>query len=422
MTMDRRSEFLRPFRALSDSNYRWYWIGGFGMAGAMGLTQFAVTWLVLDITGSLASLGLVIVAQGFPMTLIALFGGVLADRHDRRKLLIGAQTVSMASILLLSAAVLMDIVHLWHVFANSILLGSTLALTQPARQALISDLVPPEQRINAIALNSVQQHASRIVWPSVAAGVIAVLGIGPALLVTAGCFLLGIIGIVMIRGLKMEPRFDRPSPLRSLAEGISYTRTAPQVSRVIGLTLVFGLSSLAFIQMAPGFARAGLGFSAAQTGVFMLCIGLGALAGGAMFTVLQLKSSATLCTLAMMSYSLTLILFAVNPWYAGFFVIAFLNGVANSMEVILPNALFQTLVPPAYLGRVISLWFLAAGLAALSALPLGVIGDAYGLQTAFACAGVLFIVVALWVGWFGDRLTGGRRRGLSSAVTGSVEA
>ena len=101
----RSPAFFRPFRALAEPNYRWYWISGFGMAGAQGLMQFSVTWLVLDLTGSVASLGLVIIAQGFPMSLISLFGGVFADRYDRRMLLIGSQAVSMVSIFLLAVLV-----------------------------------------------------------------------------------------------------------------------------------------------------------------------------------------------------------------------------------------------------------------------------------------------------------------------------
>lgn len=401
--------FPQAFRALRRANFRWYWISGLGMAGAQGITQFAVTWLVLDLTGSVASLGLVILAQGFPLTVISLFGGVLADRYDRLKLLIGAQIVSMLSVFSLALLTLFGLVELWQVFANSVLLGVTQALTAPARQALIAGLVSPEERINAIALNSVQQHASRIVWPSLAAALITVLGVGPALIMDAGCFLAGITCLLLIRGLRQEPNPRRQSPLKEVIEGITYTKSTPAVSLVVGLALAFGLSSLAFVQMAPGFARAGLGFNAAETGLFMLCLGLGAIVGGTAFTALNVRSDARLCVVAMMAYSGTLVLFALNPWYEGMFLIALLNGFANSMEVILPNALFQTVVPSRYLGRVISLWFLAAGLAALSALPIGLVGDAYGLRFAFACAGGIFLTVAFWFAFLRPRIFPARR-------------
>src|SRR4051794_16603482 len=146
-----RGGFLKSFRSLENRNFRWYWFSGLGMAGAQGVTQFAITWLVLDLTGSVASLGLVILAQGFPMTIVSLFGGVLADRYDRRNLLIVAQAVSMISIFILAVLTVAGLVQLWLVFANSIVFGFAFAMTGPARQAYISTLVEPEERINAIA-------------------------------------------------------------------------------------------------------------------------------------------------------------------------------------------------------------------------------------------------------------------------------
>jgi MFS family permease len=125
--------------------------------------------------------------------------------------------------------------------------------------------------------------------------------------------------------------------------------------------------------------------------------------GGTVFAAIQVKATPGLCILSMAGFSALLILFAVNPWYPTTFVIAVLFGITNAMQVILPNAYFQEAVPSTHLGRVISLWFLAAGLAALSALPIGLAGEEYGLRWAFAFAGALFIAVALWFGLLRDR-------------------
>jgi len=228
---------------------------------------------------------------------------------------------------------------------------------------------------------------------------VSLFGVGVALLANAFCYVIAVGFLLLIRGVHEEKGDRRASPLAELKDGLNYTRTTPGVSLVIGLTLVFGLSSLAFIQMAPGFARAGLGFDAKETGIFMLCLGVGAIVGGTIFTVLRTTATPRLVVVAMMSYSGTLVLLALNPWYYGYYVIAVLNGVTNALEVILPNAYFQTVVPSKYLGRVLSLWFLAAGLAALSALPIGVIGDEYSLRFAFGCAGTLFILFGIYFGF-----------------------
>jgi hypothetical protein len=221
----------------------------------------------------------------------------------------------------------------------------------------------------------------------------------------AACFLAGIACLFMIRGVVSDPPASRRvSPVRQVIEGMAYTKATPGVSLVIGLTLAFGFFSLAFIQMAPGYARAGLGYGPGETALFLLCLALGALIGAAIFTTVRVTDQVKFSVIGMMGYAGTLVLFYLNPWYGTTFVIALLNGVANSMQVILPNALFQTVVPSQYLGRVISLWFLAAGLAALSALPIGLVGDAYGLRFAFALAGTIFLVIGAWFAFIGPRL------------------
>ena len=375
-----------------------------GMAGAQGIKQFTIIWLVLDLTGSVAQLGLVVLVQGFPMTVISLYGGVIADRYDRRMVLALSQLVGLVTIFLLAMLTLFGVVELWHVYATSLLLGVTQALSAPARQALIAGLVVPEERMNAVALNSVQQHASRILWPSLAGLLITWFGVGPALLANAGCHVLAIAPLLLMRGVRQDLSRHRLSPIKEVIEGIKYTKSTPVVSLVIGITLAFGMFTLAFVQMAPGFARAGLGFNAAEAGLFMLSIGVGALAGGVLLTTLNIKSTATHYVAATMGMALILVLFAVNPWYPVIFVLAALFGMSNSAQVIVPNAIFQVLVPSQFLGRVVSLWFLAAGIAAISAFPIGLVGEAYGLRTAFGLSGSIYIVIAFWFGLVRPRL------------------
>ena len=385
-------------RALRQPNYRWYWISGVGIVGAQTMRQFTILLLVNDLTGSAGQLGLVVFFQGTPMTIISLFGGVLADRYDRRLLIVGSQLLSFLGLLSLSVVTLADQVELWHVYSVSLLAGITQALMAPARQALISGLVPKEELTNAVSLNSMQQLSSRMVWPPLAGFLIVWLGFGEALLAGAACIVLGIVPLLLIRGLRQEPSGRRFSPIKDVIEGINYTRKTPVISRITGLSLAFGVFGLTFVQLAPGFAAAGLGFSASEAGVFLLCIGIGALLGGAAMSVLNVESKAIHVVLGTMTFGATLILFAVNPWTPLMYLIATVNGAANTVQVIASNALFQVLVPSRYLGRVVSLWFLAGGVAALAALPIGLVGDILTLRLAFAGAGAIYLVIALWFG------------------------
>ena len=392
------------FQSLRHVNYRWYWVSGLGMTGAQGIKQFALVWLVLDLTGSTGQLGLVILVQGLPMAVITLFGGVLADRYDRRMLLAVTQLTSMANILLLAMLTMLGLVELWHIYASSVVLGITQALSSPARQALISGIVPKEDMLNAVALNAILQHSSRIFWPSIAGAIIAWFGVGSALAVNSALFVVGVVPLFLMRGMSKALPKRHQSPIRELREGISYARSAPVISMVIGLTLSLGVFGLAFNQMAPGYARAGLGMNAAEAGLFMMCIGIGSLFSGSVLTVVKVKDSRLVFVGAAMAYALSLILMAVNPWYPLAFVLAALNGMGNSTLSVVANTLFQVSVPTQFLGRVVSLWFLASGLASISALPIGVAGDAVGLRVAFAGAASIYLVIALWFGIVRPRL------------------
>ncbi len=391
-------------RALRQPGYRWYWISGIGTVGAQTMQQFTILWLVLDLTGSAGQLGLVVFFQGAPMTIISLFGGVLADRYDRRSLIIASQLLSLLAMLSLALLTLADQVQLWHVYAISMAAGVTQATMSPARQAMISALVAKEDLTNAVSLNSMQQLGSRILWPALAGFLILWLGIGSALLAGATCLVLGILPLLLIRGLHQEPSGRNFSPVKDVIEGINYARSTPVISLVVGLTLVFGAFGLTFVQLGAGFARDGLGFGAGEAGIFIAFVGVGSLLGGAAMSFFNVESKASHFLGGTMGFGLTLILFALNPWAPLMYVIALANGMANTVQVIASNALFQVLVPSRYLGRVVSLWFLAGGVAAVAALPIGLIGDLLDLRTAFAGAGTIYIVIASWFGILRPRL------------------
>jgi MFS family permease len=338
------------------------------------------------------------------MSVVGLFGGVLADRYDRRMLLAVTQLVSMGNIVILAVLTILGQIELWQLYASSVVFGITQSLSAPARQALISGLVPKEDMLNAVALNSILQHSSRIFWPSVAGGVIAWFGMGPALAVNAACFVVGVVPLFLMRGLSKTAGARHKSPLRELREGIGYARSAPVVSLIIGLTLSLGMFGLAFNQMAPGYAREGFGMNAAEAGLFMMCLGIGGLLTGGVLTMVKVKNHRLVFVGGTMVFAISINLMAVNPWYPLLFVLAAMNGIGNSAQSVVANTVFQVAVPTQFLGRVVSLWFLAAGLASIAALPIGIAGDVVGLRVAFAGAASIYLGIAFWFGIVRPRL------------------
>ena len=190
------------------------------------------------------------------MSLASFFGGVLADRYDRRKLLIAAQSVTTCNLLALAALTIAGSVALWHIYLSAIGLGLMQSVTMPARSALVRSLVDDASMVNAVALNAVQQQSSRIIWPSLAGGLIALAGAGATLAVSAAASFVGIVCIVMIGVLPATPKREgRLSHAAEMREGVRYTFSEPGVSTLMWLCIAVGLFGLAFMNLAPAFAR-----------------------------------------------------------------------------------------------------------------------------------------------------------------------
>ncbi len=393
-------------RALRHVNYRWYWLSGLGQTAAQGIRQLTLAWMVLVLTGSLAQLGLVVFMQGVPMAIVSLFGGVMADRYDRRKLLVYGQLCTMTNMFILAVLWSTGQVELWHVYVSSMIAGLTQALSMPARQALIRSLVDREDLQNAVALNSLQQQSSRILWPPLAGGIIAFLGLGPALYFNAACSIVGILALLPIRGVTFSINAGRTSPLSDLAEGLRYTWSTPLVGMVMTLAMAVGLFALSLLNMAPGFAREVMGFSAGETGLFVMAGGVGSVAGSSVLVLLHVRNQGALFVGICVGLGFSIIALAINPWQTGAFIAMAAYGLATSTLSVVAHTIFQTSVPPRLLGRVASLWSLAGGLGAISALPIGLIGELYGLRWSLGGAAVIFLLVTAWVGFIKYPLRG----------------
>ena len=388
----------QSFRAFRHTNFRWYWVSGLGMSADLGIRQLAVAWLVLDLTGSVGQLGLVVFMQGLPMSVVSLFGGILADRYDRRVLLVSTQLFTMTVLSTLAALTIADQVLLWHIYVSSIVLGIAQALGSPARQAFIATLVDKEDLMNAVALTSMLQHSTRIIWPSLAGGLIILAGVGPTLAVNAACLIAGIGGLLMMRRLREAPRSRRASPLVDIADGVRYVWATPTVAMVLLVTQMLGLFGLVLLHMGPGFAREEMGLNAAETGVFVMFMGVGAVIGSSVLTSLDIRHKAGWYVAHCLLMAVSLFLLAANPWYFSAFAIMGLYGYANSVQVILSNTIFQLVVPTNLLGRVVSLWFLAGGLASVAALPIGILGEVFDLRIALGGSAILMLFSILWFG------------------------
>src|SRR5713226_9404678 len=223
---------LRTFVALRHRNFRLFWFGQLISLTGTWMQTIGQAWLVLELTHSAWLLGIVGALQFLPVMLFSLFGGVLADRLPKRKVLLFTQSSAMLQATVLWALVASGQVRLWHVLVLATLLGLTNSLDMPTRQAFVVEMVGREDLPNAVALNSSLFNMARILGPGIGGLIIAWLGVAPLFLLNAISFIAVIIGLGLIDMGKLYglvPRAGQAPPLQSLREGLHYVRTTPSV-------------------------------------------------------------------------------------------------------------------------------------------------------------------------------------------------
>src|SRR5256714_8929416 len=277
---------LRAFLALRHRNFRLFWSCQRISLTGTWMQTIGQAWLVLELTHSAWLLGVVGALQFLPVMVLALFGGVLADRLPKRTVLLFTQSSAMIQAFVLWTLVATGSVHLWHVLVLAALLGLTNSLDMPTRQAFVVEMVGREDLPNAVALNSSLFNMARIVGPSLGGLIIAGLGVAPLFLLHAISFIPVIAGIALIdmKQLHAQVRREalqhgtrRPGTLKSLREGLAYVRNTPSVLLVIAVVGIVSLFGINFNVILPLFATEVLHAGPAGFGFISATFGLGSL-------------------------------------------------------------------------------------------------------------------------------------------------
>ena len=385
------------FRSLQVRDYRNYWFSGLGMTGVQGIAQFSLPWLILELTDRVGQLGLVIFLQGVAWSFVALIGGVLADRYSRRSLLIATQLFTFLSLSLLAGLALTELVEVWHVYLTSLVFGASQALTMPARMAILRSLVNEDLMMNAVALNATQQHAARALWPASAGLLIGLLGVGAALLAAGSCSLFAVLFLLRLKGLREESDESPGHPVRQAQEGLRYAFSSPVLRMVMLVNFSVAFFGLAYLHVGPGFGKEVLNLDAAEAGLFIMAAGLGSIIGSMGLILIEIRDKNSLVVLATAGFGLSLLALSVNPWVPVAFLLMVLFGFSNATLSVTAQTIMQIASSPRYLGRVVSLWTLGGGIGALTALPIGLVGDAVGLRWSLGFVAAILVVLSVYL-------------------------
>ena len=401
---------LRIVAALRHPGYRWFWLGTLASVMGFQVLNASQGWLVYDITGDSLALGFTGLAVAVPSILLNLFGGAIADRLDRRKVIAIAQVATGVLVGLLGVLTITGVIEVWHIIVIAFSTGALGAFDAPARQALFPVLVPREDLPSAVALNSIVWQSTRILGPATAGIVVAALGAGPAFLgATVGFALL----VIIVLTLKVPTVPRRPGNLlREMGEGLKFIAANRIFALLIGMTFFNSMFGMSYILLMPVFAKdvlgagpEGFGALVAASGVGALCgtVIAGALGGGRWRAWVILGGAAL--------FGGFLILFSMSSSYPMAVTFVLLAGVCNSTYMIATMTTLQMLVPDAYRGRVMGFFNMTYNLMPLGAMVGGAITRFWGVQAALAMGGALVALFSL-----AAALSNARLRGLGTLV------
>jgi predicted MFS family arabinose efflux permease len=391
--------FSRLAAALTYRDFRVLWTGAFTSSIGTWMQKVAQNWLVLTIAGPSSAffLGLDSFLGEAPILLFTLVGGVVADRRDRRHLLLMSQYVQMTTAFTLAALVYWDLVQIWQVLTLSVITGVAQAFGGPAHQSLVPSLVDKEHLPNAIALNSIQFNLARVIGPLIAGAALGAFGMAACFGLNGLSFLAVIVALLSLH-IKHTPSGSRTRMHEELRGGLSYVKHQPGL---IGLTvLAFVTTYLAtpLLTFLPLFAQNVFGGGVGQYTRLMACAGAGAVSGALIVAWLgKFKGMGTTALVLQFALGMLIVLFALTRliWING--ILLFAAGVCMVMVFALLSSLVQLIAPNEMRGRVMSIYMVAfRGGMPLGSLAGGYVATLTSAQTVLTMNGVLLSLAAAW--------------------------
>ncbi|WP_249019948.1 MFS transporter [Conexibacter sp. S30A1] len=384
----------RTFSALEVPNYRLYVYGqGISLTGTW-MQMAAQSWLVIQLTHSATMLGIIVALQTLPVLLLAPYGGLIADRVDKRKATIVAQALMGLQALTLGILTITGNVHVWEIGVLAVVLGINNAFEGPARQSFMLELVGGEHLRNAVSLNSTMVNMARLVGPAIGGLMIAAVGTGWCFIFNAVSFIAVISSLMRMDKSQLDPVPPTPRTKGQVREGIRYVRGVPRLVIPLMMMGIVGCFTYEFQVSLPYLAQHGLHAGPAAYGFMTAAMGAGAAVWG---LVVATKGKTGIRTLVLSCIAFgTMMTFAtLAPTLAFELVALALVGAASISFMSQANATIQLSAAPEMRGRVMALWFIALqGSTPIGGPIVGLVMSQYGARAGLALGALTCFIVA----------------------------
>ena len=401
LALKQRSTALpTPLSPFKDKNFGLFWSGAFLSSIGFWIQTVGQGWQVLQLTNSALLLGCVSFAATLPNIVLSLFGGVVADRFNRRHLLIGTQIIYMTTAALLGIFTSLHIITVWQIIVMALINGTFSSVGFPAWQAFVGDLVQPEQLKQGIALNSTQFNLSRVIGPAIGGISIGLFGIAGSYYLNALSYVAVIIPLIFMRTLQKRHTSETSGVWRGIQAGLSYTRRRPSLQIALLLQFTIALLVFPYAVLLPIFARDIFKTGPTGLGALNAAAGVGALLGAISLVILSRylgRSMRLLITLCLVGGA-TCVAFALSTSQEVSLLLLIALGASAVMSMTVTNTTLQTMTPEHMRGRVLSIWILLAfGVAPLGNLVAGWVAQLIGASLTLAFAGSLCLVTTLFI-------------------------
>ena len=390
---------ITTLRSLRHRNFRLLLEGALISSSGDFMQNVAQSWLVWELTRSPFLLGVVGFFDTIPRLLIGAVGGAIVDRFDRRRVLMVTQSLAMVQAIVYWLAVYFEVILFWHIAVLAFFLGAVNTINQTARQSLVNSLVPKEELLNAIGLQSSVFNLSKILGPSAGGVIIALIGI-------AGCFFINALSFVALlfnlHLMEMPPREGRTGKLElwnEIKEGYSYVRSSRTIFYIVSLSYIFALAGAPYNRFIPMVATNILHVGPSGFGLLMSAPGFGATCAALFLASRQnLHPGIPWICSCVLGFALFLALFAFSHSFLLSLALLALIGFCQIAARASSNTAIQMETPSNLLGRVLSLFFMDRGLWSLGGLFIGGAASIIGIDWTFtACASICAIAAAAFL-------------------------
>ena len=376
---------LATLSSLKNPLYRLFFGGLIGQMASMNMQMVARSFLAYDLTGSEAILGTITLAGTIPMLVLSLYGGVIAERIQKKYIMLAGQAASAGVALCVALALTMGYISTdypsswWILVVASILQGTIMGLMMPSRQAILAEIVDEKQLLNAISLNAMGMNFFRIMSPAAAGFLIDALGYAAVYYTMTGLYLMAVVFISFLPPTSTI-RMRKANALLEIKEGFDYVARETTILLILVFTLMGVMLSFPYMMLLPVFAVDILKVGAGGMGILVSVSGMGAIVASLILASLPNKKRGLLLLLGTLILGVALVGFAFSKsWSLSLVLIAFV-GIGQSSRMALGNTLVQYYVDDNYRGRVMSIYMMNFGLMGLGVFVAGILAEYLGVQ------------------------------------------